>query len=164
MSPEKQALIEYLKSKTGGALMMTPKELAVEIRVSEKQQSKLRQEKRFPIPHRDIGRSVQYSINAIADFLLTGETREDEKVKTAALPLESAIPTKLKKLRTGPQDLSQMILLSSLVVTLEEQLTSIETLHSYFTQYIKSKSLNDSLESLLPPKDDLPARVRSVIP
>ena len=32
--------------------MMTPKELAVEIRVSEKQQSKLRQEKRFPIPHR----------------------------------------------------------------------------------------------------------------
>jgi hypothetical protein len=47
MSAEKQALIDYLKNKTGGALMMTPKELAVEIRVSAKQQSKLRQEKRL---------------------------------------------------------------------------------------------------------------------
>jgi hypothetical protein len=27
MTEEKQALIEYLKSKTGGALMMTPKVL-----------------------------------------------------------------------------------------------------------------------------------------
>ena len=164
MSPEKQALIDYLKNKTGGALMMTPKELAVEIRVSEKQQSKLRQEKRFPIPHKDFGRSVQYSINAIADFLLTGETNEEkapEKVTSAPSSVE--LPTH-KKARTGAVDLSQMILLNSFVVTLEEQLTNIESLHGYFTDYIKAKSLSDSLESKLARKEEVPARKRHVIP
>ena len=57
-----------------------------------------------------------------------------------------------------------MILLSSFVVTLEEQLTNIESLHAYFTQYIKTKSLSDSLESKLALKDELPARKRHVIP
>ena len=85
MSPEKQALIDYLKSKIGGALMTTPKELALEIRVSERQQSKLRQEKRFPIQHKDFGRSVQYAVNAIADFLLTGETSEEKQQKEAVV-------------------------------------------------------------------------------
>ena len=164
MSPEKQALIDYLKSKTGGALMMTPKELALEIRVSEKQQSKLRQEKRFPIPHKDFGRSVQYAVNAIADFLLTGETSEEKQQKEAvAPPAKLELPT-TRRARTGPEDLSQMILLSSFVVTLEEQLTNIESLHAYFTQYIKTKSLSDSLESKLAPKDELPARKRHVVP
>ena len=115
MSSEKQALIDYLKSKTGGALMMTPKELALEIRVSEKQQSKLRQEKRFPIPHKDFGRSVQYAVNAIADFLLTGETSEEKQQKEAvASPAKLELPT-TRRARTGPEDLSQMILLSSFV-------------------------------------------------
>ena len=144
--------------------MMTPKELALEIRVSEKQQSKLRQEKRFPIPHKDFGRSVQYAVNAIADFLLTGKTSEEKQPKEAVAP-----PTKLelpttRPARTGREDLSQIILLSSFVVTLEEQITNIESLHAYFTQYIKTKSLSDNLESKLAPKDDLPARKRHVVP
>jgi hypothetical protein len=53
-----------------------------------------------------------------------------------------------------------MILLNSFVVTLEEQLTNIESLHSYFTDYIKTKSLNDSLESELARKEEVPARKR----
>ena len=164
MSPEKQILIDYLKSKTGGALMITPKELTLEIRVSEKQQSKLRQEKRFPIPHKDFGRSVQYAVNAIADFLLTGETTEEKQQKeTVAPPAKLELPT-IRRARTGPEDLSQMILLSSFVVTLEEQLTNIESLHAHLTQYIKTKRLSDSLESKLAPKDELPARKRHVVP
>ena len=144
--------------------MMTPKELAVEIRVSEKQQSKLRQDKSFPIPHRDFGRSVQYSVNAIADFLLTGETTDKATVKqTAALSQKVEIP-KTRRLRTGPVDLSQMILLNSFVVTLEQQLTNIEALHGYFTAYIKAKGLSDSLESKLALKVELPARKRHLFP
>ena len=144
--------------------MMTPKELAVEIRVSEKQQSKLRQEKRFPIPHKDFGRSVQYSINAIADFLLTGEINEERAPETVTpAPSSVALPTH-KKAGTGAIDLSQMILLNSFVVTLEEQLTNIESLHGYFTQYIKAKSLCDSLESKFARKEEVPARKRHVIP
>ena len=163
MTEEKQALIEYLKTKTGGALMMTPKELAVEIRVSEKQQSKLRQEKRFPIPHKDFGRSVQYPINAIADFLLTGETHEKEAEQVAPPHPCVSLPT-YKKPRTGAVPLSQIILLNSFVVTLEEQLTNIESLHGYFTEYIRAKSLSDSLESKLARKEEIPARKKHVIP
>jgi len=37
-------LVEHLKARTGGSSLMTPAQLAVEIGVSEKQQSKLRKE------------------------------------------------------------------------------------------------------------------------
>ena len=158
MSQEKQALLDYLRSKTGGALMMTPKELVVEIRVSEKQQSKLRSEKRFPIPHRAVGRSVQYSINAIADFLLTGESEDQLAVEPPPAPAPPPPPVQLRKLRHGPQDLSQILLLNSFVAKLQEQMTNMEVLHSYFTTYIKTKTLNDRLEEMLPEKADDPRK------
>ena len=164
MSQEKQALLDYLRSKTGGALTMTPKELAVEIRVSEKQQSKLRSEKRFPIPHRAVGRSVQYSINAIADFLLTGESEDQLTVEPSPAPAPLPPPVQLRKLRHGPQDLSQMLLLNSFVANLQEQMKNMDVLHSYFTTYIKTKTLNDRLENMLPEKVEAPARKRHVIP
>ena len=66
-------IIDYLKIKSGGKLVMTPEQLEQEIGISTKQQSVLRTQKRFPIPHKKVGRSVLYSILHIADFLIVGE-------------------------------------------------------------------------------------------
>ena len=55
MRPEKQVLIDYLRTKAGGSSVMTPSELALEIRVPEKQQSKLREKGKFPIAHQNAG-------------------------------------------------------------------------------------------------------------
>ena len=137
--------------------MMTPKELAVEIRISAKQQSNLRREGRFPIPHRTIGKNIHYSINAIADFLLTGES-EVIAVEPPPAPAPTPPTVQLRKLRHGPQDLSQMLLLNSFVANLQSQMANIESLHSYFTTYIKTKTLNDRIEDMLPQKADEPRK------
>ena len=157
MRAEKQSLLDYLKTKTGGALTMTPKELAFEIRVSEKQQSQLRKAKRFPIPHREIGRTIQYSINAVADFLLDGETQEQAPVEQPTIPV-TVPPQPIRKVRHAPQDLSQILLLNSFVANLQSQMTNMEVLHSYFTTYIKTKTLNDRLEDMLPVEADEPRK------
>ncbi len=114
---------------------MTPKELAVEIRVSEKQQSKLRQENRFPIPNRGFGRSVQYSIHAIADYLLTGEAKDEPAIQEAPAP--SPAPAK-KQVRSGLQDLSRMLLTKSFIASLEPQKSSFPGLFSHLSQLVET--------------------------
>ena len=69
-----QQLIDYLREKTKGKLLMSPEQLSEEIGIPTKQQSKLRKEGRFPIPFKNIGRLVYYSIYDVADFLLNGES------------------------------------------------------------------------------------------
>ena len=61
-----QQLIDYLKERTKGKLLMSPEQLAEEIGIPAKQQSKLRKEGRFPIPFKNIGRLVYYSIYDVA--------------------------------------------------------------------------------------------------
>ena len=74
-STVEQGLIDYLR-KTKGKLLMSPEQLSEEIGIPTKQQSKLRKEGRFPIPFKNIGRLVYYSIYDVAKFLLNGETAE----------------------------------------------------------------------------------------
>ena len=153
MNDEKQALLEYLKRKAGGSLTLTPKELALEIRVSEKQQSKLRSLNRFPIPHRDIGRSVVYSIHAVADFLLTGERKE---MPPEAISEDVQAPTPSRKPRTGVQDLSQILLLNNFATTLQEQVDSLTRLQDFISKRAQATEMNDGLERTLP--DTKPAK------
>lgn len=148
---ERETLIEYLKTKTGGALVMTPKELALEIRVSEKQQSKLRQENRFPIPHRLSGSKVLYSIFSIADFLTLGQSNDGRQEEAKAVAKTKAASTKPAP-RNQPQDLSQRILLGFFASTLHEQRANINQLIEHIETRMKAESLVDDLEKALPSK------------
>ena len=65
-----EQLLNYLKEKTKGKLLMSPEQLAEEIGIPTKQQSKLRKEGRFPIPFKNIGRLVYYSIYDVANFVV----------------------------------------------------------------------------------------------
>ena len=105
-------LIEHLKSLTGGSLLMTPKQLEKVIRTTAKQQSKLREEGDFPIPHINMGRNILYSSYSVADVLLTGKTGEKfkpdkktEQIIVSQEPTPSA-QKKIAKRQNSPQDLS----------------------------------------------------------
>ena len=98
-------IIDYLKIKTGGKLVMTPQQLEQEIGISTKQQSVLRTQQRFPIPHKQIGRSVLYSILHIADFLIAGEVYMAPNKKYEPKPAPKISRSK------SSQDLSHLFLL-----------------------------------------------------
>ncbi|MEZ2298016.1 hypothetical protein [Variovorax sp. RCC_210] len=155
MRPEKQALIDYLMNKTGGALVMTPDELALEIRVSAKQQSKLRKEFKFPIPYQNTGRKVYYSLYAVADYLLDGVTRD---VEPAAVPDSAKQPSaaagKAGKPRSRPEDMSQLFMLRNFLAALEEQKKTIDPLIDYFSRYVDAATMAEKLDAALAVKKE----------
>lgn len=156
MRQDKQALVEYLRSKIGGALVMTSEELAFEIRVPAKQQSKLRKEARFPIPYQQTGRKVYYSVYAVADYLLDGVTMNfDRTALPAVVPIKvTTDKQQSRNLRSQPEDMSQLFMLRNLMVGLEKQKSNIDFLHDHFTHYIRSGTLAEKLELELKEKNE----------
>ncbi|MCA8457464.1 hypothetical protein LGN04_26515 [Burkholderia multivorans] len=156
MMDEKQRLVEYLMTKTGGPQLMTPKQLEKEIGISAKQQSKLREEGKFPIPHTNIGRSVYYSVHHVADFLLSGEGQvPPTSPAVAQQPANEtqAVKTKPVKRHREPQDFSQALLNIRFVSVLEEQRENLDHLINHFTKLVKSKTLHDELQGSLAAKE-----------
>lgn len=150
-----EQLIDYLREKTKGKMLMTPEQLANEIGISAKQQSKLRQDNKFPIPHKNIGRLVYYSIYDVANFLLNGETNPiDEKTEQM---LEQANPVETVKKRTKKadskvQDLSHIFMLRAFATALEQRATRMLQLAQNLLNYANKKELADSFELKYAPK------------
>jgi exonuclease I len=144
-----EQLIDYLREKTKGKMLMTPEQLATEIGISAKQQSKLRQDNKFPIPHKNIGRLVYYSIYDVANFLLNGETNPiDEKTEQM---LEQAKPVETVKKRTKKtdnrvQDLSHIFMLRAFATALEQRAKRMLQLAQNLLNYANKKELADSFE------------------
>ena len=138
-------IIDYLKIKTGGKLVMTPQQLEQEIGISTKQQSVLRTQERFPIPHKKMGRSVLYSIINIADFLIDGEvyTAPNKKYEPKPAP-------KISRSKSS-QDLSHLFILRTFTTNLETQANQLLELSKTLTAFAKSKNLYDSLRNKLTP-------------
>lgn len=150
-----EQLIDYLREKTKGKMLMTPEQLANEIGVSAKQQSKLRQDNKFPIPHKNIGRLVYYSIYDVANFLLNGETNPiDEKTEQMleqANPVET-VKKKTKKADSKVQDLSHIFMLRAFATALEQRATRLLQLAQNLLNYANKKELADSFELKYAPK------------
>lgn len=143
-----EQLLDYLKEKTKGKLLMSPEQLADEIGITTKQQSKLRKENKFPIPHKNIGRLVYYSIYHVAEFLLTGETSSnDETIQEQ--PKENSsieIPRIKKKKTSNVQDLSHIFMLRAFATSLEQRATTMLQLSEFLHNYANKKELKDSFE------------------
>ncbi len=150
-----EQLIDYLREKTKGKMLMTPEQLATEIGISAKQQSKLRQDNKFPIPHKNIGRLVYYSIYDVANFLLNGETNPiDEKTEQMleqAKPVET-VKKKTKKTDNRVQDLSHIFMLRAFATALEQRATRMLQLAQNLLNYANKKELADSFELKYAPK------------
>ncbi|HAT7486621.1 TPA: hypothetical protein QCK15_000286 [Enterobacter asburiae] len=150
-----EQLIDYLREKTKGKMLMTPEQLANEIGVSAKQQSKLRQDNKFPIPHKNIGRLVYYSIYDVANFLLNGETNPiDEKTEQMleqAKPVET-VKKRAKNTDSRVQDLSHIFMLRAFATALEQRATRMLQLAQNLLNYANKKELADSFELKYAPK------------
>lgn len=146
-----QQLIDYLRGKTKGKLLMSPEQLAEEIGIPSKQQSKLRKEGRFPIPFKNIGRLVYYSIYDVAQFLLNGESAPTKEV-----PKEAPAPIVIKKnnvkVKTPVQDLSHIFLLRAFAQSLEERATAMLSLAENLKDYANKKEMMESFAEKFPPK------------
>lgn len=154
-----EQLIDYLKKKTKGKLLMSPEQLSEEIGIPTKQQSKLRKEGRFPIPFKNIGRLVYYSIYDVANFLLNGETSPSKDLAQEA-PAPIAPKTKPAKRSANVQDLSHIFLLRTLAKSLEERATAMLQLSEQLTDFANRKEMVVSFEEKFPTKDfkDPPAK------
>ena len=154
-----EQLIEYLRNKTKGKLLMTPEQLSDETGISTKQQSKLRQDKEFPIPHKNVGRLVFYSIYDVANFLLNGETTPIDKETEQALENQAKIEPVKKRTRkpvSATQDLSHIFMLRAFATNLEQRATKMLQLAENLKDYADKKELKDSFELKFPPKGTKP--------
>lgn len=157
VSPE-QLLIEYLKEKADG-VSMTPKQLAKEVKFSTNQQSVLRQEGTFPIPHFQIGSRVFYSIFYVAEFILTNKVKakEEELAKAATVvPEPISIPApevKKSRARKKPEkpvaDLSHLFNLTKFIDHLHEEANKLTALADTLIKYQKATPLVEKLSSNL---------------
>lgn len=143
-------LIDYLRQKTKGKLLMSPEQLSDEIGITPKQQSKLRKENRFPIPYKNIGRLVYYSIYDVANFLLNGESEP-------VAPPPEAPKVEVPKARKTPSrpvtDLSHIFILRAFAQSLEARATAMLQLSEQLKRYANSKELTDKISAKLPLKN-----------
>ena len=153
---EKAEIVDYLKGRSGGKLVMTPEQLEQEIGISTKQQSVLRTQTRFPIPHKKIGRSVYYSILHIADFLIDGEVYTAPRKKYEPKPPPKPLRTK------SNQDLSHLFLLGFFTANLEKQANQMLQLSQYLKSYANSKELHDDFQSKLEDKSTIISNVGKI--
>lgn len=141
-----EQLLNYLKEKTKGKLLMSPEQLAEEIGIPTKQQSKLRKEGRFPIPFKNIGRLVYYSIYDVANFLLNGETTPSEEVQEV-VPESTVTKPKVRKSTSSPvQDLSHIFMIRAFAQSLEDRATTMLQLSDSLKKYANSYELKERFE------------------
>lgn len=130
---------------------MSPEQLAEEIGIPAKQQSKLRKEGRFPIPFKNIGRLVYYSIYDVANFLLNGETAPSKE-----MPQQEAPPIVTRKKATkskgNTQDLSHIFMLRAFAQSLEDRATAMLSLAENLKDCANKKEMADNFSKKFPAK------------
>lgn len=147
-----QQLIDNLKEKTKGKLLMSPEQLSEVIPFTSEQQSQLRKENRFPIPFKNIGRLVYYSIYDVANFLLNGETTPTKEVPEEAPAPQITVKKKSTKSTAPVQDLSHIFMLRAFAKSLEERATAMLNLAENLNNYANKQEMKDRFEQKFKPK------------
>ncbi len=147
-----QQLIDDLKIRTNGKLLMSPVQLAEVLDIPPKQQSKLRKDGKFPVPFKNIGRLVYYSIYDVANFLLNGETTPTKEVPEEAPASQITLKKKPAKPTAPVQDLSHIFMLRAFAKSLEERATAMLNLAENLKDYANKKEMKDRFEQKFPAK------------
>ena len=111
----------------------------------------MRKEDRFPIPFKNIGRLVYYSIYDVANFLLNGETAPSKEVPQEA-PAPIVIQKKGVKPKAPVQDLSHIFMLRAFAQSLEERATAMLSLAENLKDYANKREMADRFSKRFPPK------------
>lgn len=138
-------LQSHLQAMAGGGLVLTTEQLSRCLSMNPKVISRMRQEGRFPIPHKTIGTKIVYSILAVAKYLTSDEP--EQKVEPPQPKTQTITP---EKRRTASRkavlpDLSRKMLMRGFLSALEQQKESIEQLMLFFDRKIQHDDMQASL-------------------
>lgn len=138
-------LQSHLQAMAGGGLVLTTEQLSRCLSMNPKVISRMRQEGRFPIPHKTIGTKIVYSILAVAKYLTSDEP--EQKVEPPQPKTQTITP---EKRRTDSKkavlpDLSRKMLMRGFLSALEQQKESIEQLMLFFDRKIQHDDMQASL-------------------
>lgn len=138
-------LQSHLQAMAGGGLVLTTEQLSRCLSMNPKVISRMRQEGRFPIPHKTIGTKIVYSILAVAMYLTSDEP--EQKVEPPQPKTQTISP---EKRRTASKkavlpDLSRKVLMRGFLSALEQQKESIEELMLFFDRKIQHDDMQASL-------------------
>jgi hypothetical protein len=111
-------LVAYLRTRSGGKEVLTPKQLEPILGISVKQQSLLRKENKLGFPHLTIGGKILYSIHSVAEMLTRPAPSQPSPTETAKIEQRSAVKSKpedkwrssLKVPSSQPINMSQALL------------------------------------------------------
>ena len=128
---------------------MSTAQLAKCLSMNPKVISRMRQEKRFPINEKVIGKKIVYTLDAVANYLLDDVPEivpQQTPVKTKVEPEKRRATYKQAPI----QDLSQKMLRMAFVSNLENQINAMEEVAIFF----RGKMASDELGVILPMRDN----------
>lgn len=143
-----QSIFDYLLKLSNGQLLLTPEQLEKVVGIKSKQQSSLRQEKKFPIAYQKIGKLVFYSISDVVDYLINGKSQVVEEKKDA---IKEVIVS--KKSSKAVTDVSSIFMMKSFASVLEEEGQQLIELSYNLVKYAESHSLYEKLNVKLSRKN-----------
>ncbi len=127
----REELVAHLQTMAGGAVVLTTEQLSRCLSMNPKVISRMRQEGRFPIPHKTVGaRKIIYPIGMVADYL--SETQPVTEVKPTRISVKRDETPKRRSIvqKAMLPDLSRQMLLRGFleaVVQQKQLLAGIET-------------------------------------
>jgi hypothetical protein len=123
-------LVAHLQTMSGGAVVLTTEQLSRCLSMNPKVISRMRQEGRFPIPHKTVGaRKIIYPLGVVVDYLL--ESPPSSAINSGAVTQPQGDVTRRKPSgkRASLPDLSRQMLLRGFLEAVSNQmqlLTGIE--------------------------------------
>lgn len=129
-------LVAYLRTRSGGREVLTPKQLEPILGISAKQQSLLRKENKLKIPYLVVGGKILYSIHAVADMLTRPADIEPVPAKITKTEKTTANKTKaadkwrssLKAPSSQPVNMSQALLRAFILKNIHAEISSLNVL------------------------------------
>lgn len=129
-------LVAYLRTRSGGKEVLTPKQLEPILGISVKHQSLLRKENKLGFPHLTIGGKILYSIHAVADMLTkpaiseitASKPAKSEKTTTSKPKAEDKWRSSLKVPSSQPINMSQALLRAFILDSIQAEISSLTVL------------------------------------
>lgn len=151
-------LVAYLRTRSGGREVLTPKQLEPILGISVKHQSVLRKENKLKIPYLVVGGKILYSIHAVADMLTRPAENEPAPAKPTKIEKATSGKTKtedkwrssLKVPSSQPVSMSQVLLRAFVLNNIEAEISSLTAL----TKELQALQLADDLRDALNNKPD----------
>lgn len=129
-------LVAYLRTRSGGREVLTPKQLEPILGISAKHQSLLRKENKLKIPYLVVGGKILYSIHAVADMLTRPAENEPAPAKNTKVEKATSSKTKaedkwrsnLKVPSSQPVNMSQSLLRAFVLNNIKAEILSLAEL------------------------------------